>query len=128
MALLMAGNPSPSYAASCEATLKPLYKCTATSENGGSVDYCVAADADAPGDGKFVLIADNTYFALCTCEARGNPLNVRFGTAKDFFCSENLTHTTTIGKVTRNKLKGQLHNTSVAIQSVFTCEAVATCP
>jgi hypothetical protein len=129
MALLMAGNPSPSYAASCDTELRLNYKCTATFDDGGSVDYCVIGGDGAFGDGYFNLIADLTYFALCTCEAKGNPPNVRFGAAsKDFFCSEDVTYTVSIGKFTGSKIKGQTYNTSVGVRSVFTCEVVASCP
>ncbi len=133
VALLMTGNFSPSYAANCEANLKPLYKCTSTFEDGGTVDYCLAtSNVVIPNDGIFSLVADSTYYAGCTCETKGRPPDPRFGaSSKDFFCSDNGTGTTSIGKLTGNKINGQVFNTTaglLGLRSVFTCEAVAACP
>jgi hypothetical protein len=127
-ASIMAGNLSYADAANCETGLKPLYKCTADFDNGGSVDYCVAVDSGPREDGEFVMVADQTYYALCTCNATGNPPNVNFGVSRDFVCAEDATHTTSIGRTTGNKIKGQTFNTSVGIRSVFACQAVVTCP
>jgi hypothetical protein len=124
----MTGNLSPSHAANCEAGLKPLYSCTATSEGGGSVNYCVAVDFAPRTDGEFLMVADQTYYAWCTCKATGNPPHVNFGVARNFFCTEDDTNTTSIGTATGNKIKGQIFNTSVGVRSVFTCERVVTCP
>jgi hypothetical protein len=128
-ALLLAGTLSPSCAASCDTQLILNYKCTAAFDNGGKVDYCIIAGDGNLGDGYFTLWADLTYLAVCTCEAKGNPPNVQFGaSSKDFFCSEDLTSTVSIGKFVGGAIKGQTYNTSVGVRSVFTCEPVASCP
>src|SRR5262245_48785165 len=74
---LMVGNLSPSYAANCEADLKPFYSCTATFDTGGSVNYCVAVDYSPRTDGEFLMVADTTYYASCTCKASGTPPQVK---------------------------------------------------
>lgn len=127
-ALIITGHLSPSYAANCEARLKPLYNCTATFDGGGSVNYCIAVDFEPRTDGEFLMVADNTYYAYCTCRATGASPNVDFGVARNFFCTEDATNTTSIGAATGNTIKGQSFNTSVEIRSVFTCRATAACP
>lgn len=126
--LLVAGSWSLVYAANCETTIKPVYKCTATFENGGIVDYCVAVDFASRTDGEFLMVADQTYYAFCTCKATETTTTTHFGAARDFFCTEDATNTISVGKVTGNKMKGQSFNTSVGARSVFTCQAAATCP
>lgn len=125
---LMLGSLSLSYAANCEADLKPFYSCTATFDTGGSVNYCVAVDYAPRTDGEFLMTADNTYYAYCTCKASGTSPNVKFGAAKNFFCTEDATNTTSIGTASKNIIKGQSFNTSVGVRSVFTCQATTTCP
>ena len=125
---LMTGSLSPSYAANCEADLKPFYTCTATFDTGGSVNYCVAVDYAPRTDGEFLMTADNTYYAFCTCKAQGTPPNVKFGVAKNFFCTEADTNTVSMGTASRSIIKGQGFNTSVGVRSVFTCQATTACP
>jgi hypothetical protein len=126
--LIMTGHHSPSYAANCEADLKPFYTCTATFDTGGSVNYCVAVDYAPRTDGEFLMTADNTYYAFCTCKAQGTLPNVKFGVAKNFFCTEADTNTVSIGTASKSVIKGQGFNTSVGVRSVFTCQAAAACP
>jgi hypothetical protein len=126
--LIMTGQHSPLYAANCEADLKPFYTCTATFDTGGSVNYCVAVDYAPRTDGEFLMTADNTYYAFCTCKAQGTPPNVKFGVAKNFFCTEADTNTVSIGTASKSVIKGQGFNTSVGVRSVFTCQAAAACP
>ena len=125
---LMVGNLSPSYAANCEADLKPFYSCTARFDTGGSVNYCVAVDYAPRTDGEFLMVADHTYYASCTCKASGTPPHVNFGAAKDFVCTEDATNTTSLGTASKTIIKGQSFNTSVGVRSVFTCQATTTCP
>lgn len=126
-ALIMTGTLSSSHAANCEAALKPRYECTATFENGGSVNYCVTVDFASRTDGEFLMVADQTYYAFCTCKTTGTTPNMHFGAAKDFFCTEDATNTTSVGKATGNSMRGQSFNTSVGVRSVFTCQAVTAC-
>ncbi len=128
-ALITTASPSASYAASCEAALKPGYKCTATYEGGGSSEYCVQMQAILPGDGQFYLIEDGAVGFYCTCEAKGRAPNVRFGAAsRDFFCgSGNLALS---GKVSAGGISGQGYNPNFGsgLRTSFTCRAVDTCP
>jgi hypothetical protein len=93
---LMTGILSPSYAANCEAALKPLYTCTVTFDDGGLLNYCVTVDFAPRTDGEFRMVYNNDP-AWCTCKATGTPPNVNFGVARDFFCTEDATQTTSIG-------------------------------
>ena len=129
-ALMMAGDLAPSYAASCELSLRAHYKCSATFDVGGSADYCTRTDVIAPGDGQFVLIEAEASVFHCTCEAKGRAPNVQFGgSSRDFFCGDG-TDTSLVGRVTGSRITGQGYNATLTseIRSVFTCQAVETCP
>lgn len=128
-ALTTTASPVASYAASCEAALKPRYKCTATYDGGGSAEYCLDLDAVIPGDGRFYLYESGGAGFYCTCEAKGKVPNVRFGTSsRDFFCGSDSIALT--GKMSATRITGQGYNVSLSsgLRSSFTCQAVATCP
>jgi len=127
--LLVTGNLSTAYAASCEAALKPHYKCTATFDTGDTADYCLSGYTDAPGDGKFALYEFGGSSFYCTCEAKGKAPGVRFGTSsRDFFCASGAI--ALAGKVSTTRLTGQGYSVGLypGLRSSFTCQAVASCP
>jgi hypothetical protein len=118
------GNLSASYAGNCESNLQPAYDCTATFENGSSLQYCVVAYNFVPGDGHFYLDAGGVP-NYCTCGAKG----AQFGQGKDFLCDQWTDGTAvTVGKITGNKIKGQAYDSDTASRALLTCEAVAVCP
>jgi len=127
-ALLITTAPAVSHAASCELAFKAAaYRCSGTFDGGGSSQFCIRPDVNAPGDGVFALIENETLVFRCTCEAKGRAPNVQFGGAsRGFFC---LTPDTTLsGKVSGSRLTGQGYNPYAGIRSTFTCQAVAACP
>jgi hypothetical protein len=127
-AIMIAGSPSASRAASCETPLKAHYRCSGTFDDGSSAEYCIHAYTVAPGDGAFIVDEDyNRYY--CTCEARGKAPSVRFGASTGkFFCSGG-DGVALIGKASGSKLTGQGYATMFApgVRSSFTCRADDTC-
>jgi hypothetical protein len=150
-ALILAGNLSRTYAASgtdgsrayvasgtdgpSGRVLRNLtrirrYQCTATFEQYPSQTFCAETREHLPNYGFFTFTEDNIYVSSCSYGAEGDPPNTVFGVSTDFFCHGQNTGMAQVGRVAGDTIEGQAYwlNVVGGVRSVFTCQAVATCP
>lgn len=105
------------------------WACTVELSTGALIPYClnVTGTSGEGAERTFDMVSSGPYPRVCTCGAKGKGAKARFNTANSYLCFDESTDTAESGKITAEKLVGQIYNVSVDVRGTFSCVPDPAC-